>query len=201
MTNTTSSNTPNTSSFELGSLRNQFLIAMPGMEDPNFIHSVTYICEHSDDGAMGLVINLPMDITLAEIYQQLGLSCDDTSAQSTALAGGPVGAERGFVLHPNLEQQRWQSTTSISPQIALTASKDILESMSRGEGPEHYIVALGYAGWEQGQLEQEIAENAWLTVPADDQILFHTPAEQRWSAAARDLGIDLNLISNSVGHA
>ncbi|MDO3387592.1 YqgE/AlgH family protein [Gilvimarinus sp. SDUM040013] len=192
---------PDSAGFELGSLRNQFLIAMPGMDDPNFAHSVTYICEHSDDGAMGLVINLPMEITLGEIYQQLELDCDDQSASYPALAGGPVGVERGFVLHPNLKTERWQSTLHISDTVALTASKDILEAMSRGQGPEHYLVALGYAGWEKGQLEQEIAENAWLTVPADEQILFHTPTEQRWSAAARDLGIDLNLISNTVGHA
>lgn len=196
-----SPNTTDTTNFELGSLRNQFLIAMPGMADPNFAHSVTYICEHSEDGAMGLVINLPMKLTLADIYQQLNLPCEDKSANSPALAGGPISVERGFVLHPNRETERWQSTTPISPEIALTASRDILESMSRGEGPDHYLVALGYAGWAEGQLEKEIANNAWLTVPADEQILFHTPVEQRWSAAARHLGIDLNLISSTVGHA
>lgn len=192
---------PTHTDFSLGSLRNQFLIAMPGMSDPNFAHSVTYICEHSDDGAMGLVINLPMELTLGEIYQQLDLATDHQSANQSAMAGGPVSTERGFVLHPNNDRQRWQSTLAVSPSVALTASKDILESMSKGEGPAHYLVALGYAGWEKGQLEQEIADNAWLTVPADEQIIFHTPAEQRWSAAARDLGIDLNLISNTAGHA
>ncbi|MDO3383175.1 YqgE/AlgH family protein [Gilvimarinus algae] len=190
-----------TNNFELGSLRNQFLIAMPGMSDPTFAHSVTYICEHSDDGAMGLIINLPMELSLGDIYEQLELATDHDSAHLPALAGGPVSVERGFVLHPAEDGRQWQSTLKVSPEIYLTASKDILEAMSRGEGPSHYLVALGYAGWDQGQLEQEIADNAWLTVAADQQILFHTPAEQRWAAAAKDLGIDLNLISNTAGHA
>lgn len=197
-------NTPNArpdlNAFELGSLRNQFLIAMPGMSDPAFAHSVTYICEHNADGAMGLVINHPSALTLSDIFQQLSLNEDDTSAQSQVLAGGPVSPERGFILHPNTGKQ-WQSTLEIGPETCLTASSDILKSLADGEGPEHYLVTLGYAGWDNDQLEQEIADNAWLTVPADPQILFHTPTEQRWAAAARHLGIDLNLISNSVGHA
>ncbi|UTF59288.1 YqgE/AlgH family protein [Gilvimarinus sp. DA14] len=188
-------------SLEPGSLRNHFLIAMPGMSDPHFAHSVTYICEHSDDGAMGIVINLPMDLTLGDIYQQLELSLEHSSAERPALAGGPVSVERGFVLHPNCANQQWQSSIQVSPDISLTASRDILEAMAEGRGPENSLVALGYAGWEKGQLEQEIADNAWLTVPADQQILFHTPTEQRWAAAARNLGIDLNLISSVAGHA
>ncbi|MCP8899933.1 YqgE/AlgH family protein [Gilvimarinus xylanilyticus] len=188
-------------SFEPGALRNQFLIAMPSMSDPHFAHSVTYICEHSDDGAMGIVVNIPMDLTLSDIYQQLELDTNDISAHMAALAGGPVSGERGFVLHPTSTDRQWQSSIEVSEDITLTASRDILEAMSRGEGPEHTLVALGYAGWDKGQLEREIAENAWLTVPANQQILFHTPAEQRWNAAARHLGIDLNLISSQAGHA
>lgn len=191
---------PDLNAFELGSLRNQFLIAMPGMSDPRFAHSVTYICEHGADGAMGLIINQPMSLTLSDVYQQLELAEVDPSAQSQVLTGGPVSTERGFVLHSAAERQ-WQSTVEIDPRICLTASSDILKSLAQGKGPEHFLVTLGYAGWESGQLEQEIADNAWLTVPADPQILFHTPAEQRWSAAARHLGVDLNLISNTAGHA
>nr|WP_051084100.1 YqgE/AlgH family protein [Gilvimarinus chinensis] len=188
-------------SLEPGSLRNHFLIAMPGMTDPHFAHSVTYICEHSNEGAMGIVVNLPMDLTLKDIYEQLELSTNHDSAEHPALAGGPVSVERGFVLHPTNSEQSWQSTIQVSADISLTASRDILEAMAEGRGPENTLVALGYAGWETGQLEQEIIDNAWLTVPADQQILFHTPTEQRWAAAARNLGIDLNLISSVAGHA
>ena len=183
------------------SLRNQFLIAMPGMGDPSFARTVTYICEHTSDGAMGLVINMPMALSLADIYEQLEIETDHISAQYPVLAGGPVSAERGFVLHPNAQEAAWNSTLNVSEDICLTASKDILTALAEGKGPTHYLVALGYAGWGQDQLEQEIADNAWLTVPADQQILFHTPCDQRWSAAARNLGIDLNLISNTAGHA
>jgi|SRR5690554_554388 len=186
--------------FELGSLRNQFLIAMPGMNDTSFAQSVTYICEHSADGAMGLVINHPTPLTLGDIFQQLELKQSDPSALTQVLAGGPVSTERGFVLHPSSAQQ-WQSTVEVAAGISLTASSDILSSLADGQGPDDYLVTLGYAGWSGGQLEQEIAANAWLTVPADQQIIFHTPTEQRWAAAARDLGIDLNLISSTAGHA
>ncbi|WP_049723898.1 YqgE/AlgH family protein [Gilvimarinus polysaccharolyticus] len=191
---------PNLNTFELGSLRNQFLIAMPGMSDPHFAHSVTYICEHNADGAMGLIINHPLGLALSDIFEQLELTENNPSGHAQVLAGGPVSTERGFVLHPHTTQQ-WQSTAELSTEICLTTSGDILKSLAEGTGPAHYLVALGYAGWGGDQLEQEIADNAWLTVPANPQILFHTPVEQRWSAAARYLGIDLNLISSTAGHA
>lgn len=183
------------------SLQNQFLVAMPGMSDPTFAHTVTYICEHSAEGAMGLIVNMPLNLSLADIYHQLDLSTSDASAEIPVLAGGPVSVERGFILHPASAEDQWLSTIKVSDDISLTASRDILAAMAEGKGPERYLIALGYAGWDSEQLEREIADNAWLTVPADQQILFHTPCEQRWQAAARSLGIDLNLISNTAGHA
>lgn len=184
-----------------GSLRDQFLIAMPGVHNNAFAHTVTYICEHSDKGAMGIVINNVMPLALRDIFTQMQLTADHNGAgKQPIFAGGPVQVERGFVLHPT-EAGEWQSTLRVSSQVSLTASRDIIEAIAEGRGPSHFLVALGYAGWDEGQLESEIAANAWLTLPADSQILFHTPAEQRWTAAALPLGIDLNLISSVAGHA
>ncbi|ROQ21460.1 putative transcriptional regulator [Marinimicrobium koreense] len=182
-----------------GSLRDHFLIAMPGMLDRNFAHSITYICEHSDEGAMGLVLNNAMPLTLGDIFSQLELGDEQRLGDRTVLAGGPVQVERGFVVHN--DTSRWQSTLSVADDVSLSASRDILEALAEGRGPENFIIALGYAGWEAGQLEDEIAANAWLTMPADRHILFHTPSEQRWAAAANHLGFDLNLISATAGHA
>lgn len=186
--------------FALGSLRHHFLIAMPGMSDPAFAQSVTYICEHGADGAMGLVVNRPLDLTVGQVLQQLGLTESESAATTPVLSGGPVSPERGFILHSPTEQP-WQSTTTLADELCLTVSSDILRSLAQGEGPEQHLVILGYAGWGAGQLEQEIAENAWLTLPAQPSVLFHTPAAQRWSAAASAFGVDLNLIANTVGHA
>lgn len=182
-----------------GSLRDHFLIAMPGMHDSSFAHSVTYICDHNESGAMGLTLNNPLPLTLADIFQQLELEDKSGQGDQPVMSGGPVQVERGFVLH-NVGSE-WQSTLQVSPEISLTASRDILVAMAEGNGPSEYLLALGYAGWDAGQLEEEILANAWLTLPADKQILFNTPPEQRWSAAARHLGIDLNLISANAGHA
>ncbi len=183
----------------LGNLRNQFLIAMPSLNESIFSHTITYICDHSDDGAMGLVINQPLGINMSEIYQQL--ECTDVGhhRDEAVLCGGPVQPERGFILHT--PDQRWESSLAVSEDIMLTASRDIIDAMSRNQGPEKFLVALGYAGWDAGQLEDEIANNAWLTLPAEANILFDTPIEQRWSAASKSLGIDLNLISGIAGHA
>jgi putative transcriptional regulator len=186
--------------FALGSLRHHFLIAMPSMSDPTFVQSVTYICEHDADGAMGLVINRPMNLTVGQVLQPLGLTEPSSAATTSVLSGGPVSPERGFILHSPTERP-WQSTTTLADELCLTVSSDILRSLAKDEGPEHYLVILGYAGWGAGQLEQEIAENAWLTLPAEPSVLFHTPTAQRWSAAASALGVDLNLIANTVGHA
>lgn len=183
------------------SLEGQFLVAMPGMDDPTFAQTVTYICEHTSEGAMGLIINTPLSLTLADIYHQLDLASTDDSREVPVLAGGPVSMERGFVLHPPRPEDNWLSTVAVSETISLTASRDILQAMAEGQGPEQFLVALGYAGWDSQQLEDEIANNAWLTVPGDEQILFHTPCEQRWQAAARIIGVDLNLMSHTAGHA
>ena len=189
-----------TSELSPGSLCNHFLIAMPNMADSSFAHSVTYICEHTDQGAMGIVINHPMAMTLQDIFAQMDFASEQSRQRDQKLlAGGPVQQERGFVLHTS--DSKWDSTLDISSDICLTASRDIIVALAQGEGPKSCLVALGYAGWGKGQLEDEIAANSWLTVPASKQILFETPYELRWTAAAQALGIDVNLISNVAGHA
>lgn len=182
-----------------GSLRDHFLIAMPGLNDSSFAHTVTYICEHSDKGAMGVVINAATPMLLKEIFSQMDL--DDLSDQGDqmVMSGGPVQPERGFVLHTN--EAKWQSTLEISPDVSLTASRDIITALAAGRGPKQCLIALGYAGWGEGQLEAEIAANSWLTVPANKDIIFNTPLEERWTSAAQTLGIDVNLISSTAGHA
>lgn len=182
------------------SLRNHFLIALPGMLDPAFAQSVTYICDHNAEGAMGVVINRSMDLTIKQVFEQLLLKDHSTYGNSLVLGGGPVNRERGFILHPHGDRQ-WHSSLQVSEEISLTASRDILEAMAAGEGPEQAQLILGYAGWQPGQLEDEVADNAWLTVPADSAIIFDTPIEQRWSAAARQLGVDVSLIPRQPGHA
>ncbi|WP_439133119.1 YqgE/AlgH family protein [Pseudomaricurvus sp.] len=185
---------------QIGNLRNHFLIAMPSLNESIFSHTITYICDHSESGAMGLVINQPLDLDMAEVYKQLDCGGEHSyNPSAPVLSGGPVQPERGFILHsPELS---WESSLKVSSDIALTASRDIIESIALGEGPEKYLVSLGYAGWGAGQLEDEIADNAWLTIPADSGIVFDTAIEHRWSAASKSLGIDLNLISGTAGHA
>ena len=182
-----------------GSLRDHFLIAMPGLNDSSFAHTVTYICEHSEQGAMGVVINMATPMLLKEIFAQMALSDVSDLGEQIVMSGGPVQPERGFVLHS--PDTKWQSTLEISPEISLTASRDIIVALAEGRGPKHSLIALGYAGWGEGQLEAEIAANSWLTVPADKNIIFNTPLEQRWTAAAQALGIDVNLIASTAGHA
>jgi len=179
------------------SLRNHFLIAMPRMKDPNFEGTVTYICDHNEHGAMGVVINRPLDMTLGEILAQLDFGGEDID--SLIYAGGPVQMERGFVLHS--PQGEWQSSLKISDGICLTTSKDILEALATEQGPEESLVALGYAGWGAGQLEQEIAENCWLTCLADDAILFRTPHHKKFDSAISLLGFDPSQLSDQAGHA
>ncbi len=181
-------------------LTNQFLIAMPGLEDPNFFHSVTYICEHNAEGALGLVINRPLDMQLGEILHHINLEHAELEARQMPVhLGGPVQQDRGFVLHEPLGN--WDATMQVTDRIGITSSLDILHAIAKNEGPEHALVTLGYAGWGAGQLEQEMAENAWLSGPADPSILFHTPDEERWRAAAASLGVDLNRLSGDTGHA
>lgn len=178
----------------------QFLIAMPSLDDPNFSHTVTYICEHNADGAMGIVINRPLDLQLEEMLVHLEIEVTDHRGTDTpVMLGGPVQQERGFVLHRL--PRRWDATHPVSDRIGLTTSSDILAAIAHGEGPDGALISLGYAGWGGGQLEQELAENAWLNAPADPEILFDLPFEQRWAAAGALVGIDLATLSPEVGHA
>ena len=181
-------------------LTHHFLIAMPNMADPNFAHTLTYVCEHNPDGALGLVVNRPIEMTLSSLFEQIEVPLPDSGLRETpVLFGGPVQVDRGFVLHRPVGN--WQSTLAIKDELGLTTSKDILEAVGRGEGPANILVSLGYAGWSAGQLEQELAANAWLTVAADPGVLFELPPEARLAAAMRLLGIDLSQLSEDVGHA
>ena len=181
-------------------LTNQFLIAMPAMTDTNFAQTVTYIWEHNADGALGIIINRPLQMKLADVFEQLKLTtASDDIGQQSVLQGGPVQTDRGFVLHQI--GGTWEHTRQVSSRIQVTTSPDILRAMAQGTGPDTAIVALGYAGWSAGQLEAELAQNAWLTVPADERILFDTPYEERWHAAARLIGVDLSMLSSTAGHA
>lgn len=184
---------------EESGFRGQFLIAMPSLKDPMFSHTITYVCEHNANGALGIIINQPLNLRLGEVFRQLQLSDAGRLSQEVVMSGGPVQIDRGFVLHPRGE--KWESTIDISLEVSLTASRDIMVSMAEDRGPDKALVALGYAGWDAGQLEEEIASNSWLNMPAESNILFDTPCEQRWAAASRYLGIDLNLISATAGHA
>lgn len=181
------------------SLKDHFLIAMPSIEDGIFANSVTYICEHNDQGAMGIVINHPLNLSLDEIFHHLEIADIHHPHSEQILAGGPVHMDRGFVLHRGSDCA-WDSTLQISSQVALTTSQDILAAIAHNEGPTDSLVALGYAGWGAGQLEHELTENAWLTAPADGDIIFNTPIELRAKMAAAKLGVDLALIA-PAGHA
>ena len=181
-------------------LTNHFLIAMPALEDPNFFHTVTYICEHNAEGALGLVINRPLDMQLGEVFQHMDiLPSSDVARQQAVHLGGPVQPDRGFVLHEPLGD--WDATLKVTDRIGITSSSDILAAIAEGNGPDNYLITLGYAGWGAGQLEQELADNAWLSGPADPDILFHISDEERWKAAAASLGVDLDLLSGDAGHA
>jgi putative transcriptional regulator len=179
---------------------NQLLIAMPGMQDPNFETTVTLICEHTEEGALGIVINRPLDLRLEDVLDQLELTAESEEIGATrVLAGGPVGHERGFVLHPG--GQEWDATLDVSDEIRVTFSRDILAAIAAGTGPGRSLVALGYAGWDAGQLESEMMANAWLNVTATPDIVFDVPFDQRWQAAARQLGIDITRLASDAGHA
>lgn len=181
-------------------LTNHFLIAMPGMTDPYFANSLTFICEHNENGALGIVVNKPIDLTLLSLFEQVGLTLDRPELISLPVYfGGPVQMDRGFVLHR--PSGSWQSSLLIDRDLAFTTSKDILLALSAGEGPTDLLVSLGYAGWEAGQLEAEIAANGWLSVEADHSIIFDLPPEHRLAAAMERLGIDLLSLSDQVGHA
>lgn len=181
-------------------LRNQFLIAMPALQDPNFFRGVTYLCEHNEDGAMGIMVNRPLDIDMGEVLKQMEIETHIEAVRSQPVfLGGPVQCERGFVLHK--PHGSWDVTLRITDDIGVTSSRDILEALASGEGPDHTLIALGYAGWGPGQLEQEMADNTWINVPADDRIFFETAFDRRWEAAAAITGIDIHRMSGHIGHA
>jgi putative transcriptional regulator len=183
-------------------LTNQFLIAMPGMVDGNFAGSVVYLCEHNEKGALGLVINKPVDITLKNLFEkvELPLQREDLAAQPVFF-GGPVQTERGFVLHEGQEGEAYNSTLNIPGGLAMTTSKDVLEAVAGGAGPRKLLVTLGCSGWSPGQLEDEIGRNGWLTVAADPIVIFDTPVEQRYGRALGLLGVDPHMLSGEAGHA
>lgn len=185
------------------SLTNHFLIAMPSLEDTFFERSVIYLCEHNNKGAMGLVINRPFDIPVSELLEQMSLDSEDTqytqAVNDPVLIGGPVNPERGFVLHT--PQPNWSNSETLNDELMLTTSKDILASLGTDTAPTDVLVILGYAGWSKDQLEQELADNSWLTLPATNDILFNTPYDDRWQQATRALGFDVWQMSQQPGHA
>jgi putative transcriptional regulator len=183
-----------------GYLDNQFLVAMPAMADPNFSRSVTLMCQHTEQGAIGITINRESDFTLGEVLDQLEIPCrDETLRGAPVLEGGPVHRDRGFVLHTPMEG--FDSSLPLSDEVMVTTSRDVLARIAEGRGPERYLVALGYAGWGDGQLEHEMRENAWLSVPADANLLFDLPLEQRWASAVSALGVDISYLHGVGGHA
>lgn len=184
----------------MSTLQDHFLIAMPAMGDPNFDGTVTYLCKHNDEGALGIVINRLLDMRVADIFEQLELeTVDQRQAERPALAGGPVQPSTGFVLHQ--DDRKFDSTLDNDAPVKVTVSQDILQAMAAGDGPWPALVALGYAGWGAGQLEAEIAANAWLSVPANPSLIFDTPFDQRWVAAAGLLGVNISQLTSYAGHA
>lgn len=183
------------------SLENHLLIAMPSMEDPYFSRSVTYICEHNKQGAMGLVINQPVGMTLKELLSQTDSDAIvlENKANQIVLAGGPVSQDRGFILHTT--QPGWSSSMPLTEQLMVTTSKDILSALGNENGPEKSLITLGYAGWTAGQLEEELQQNSWLTVEADQELLFDVPVHKKWETAVHKLGIDVWQLGPDAGHA
>ncbi len=196
-------------------LTHHFLIAMPGLEDAAFAKSVVYVCEHSERGALGLVINKPSELSMQNLFEKVDLSLHREDLMTApVLQGGPVHTERGFVLHdamvvasPNEmadesdKESVYASTMTIPGGLEMTTSKDVLEALSMGAGPKRVLISLGYSAWGEGQLESELAENSWLTVGADTAVIFDTPVEQRYARAMQLLGLEPWMLSNEVGHS
>ena len=187
-----------------GSLANQFLIAMPHLEDPWFNQTVTYLWRHSEEGALGIVINKPSNMRLADLLEELKISLEKRKGDiefhsQRVMTGGPVERNKGFILHNS--GREWEYTLPITPELSLSMSKDILADIALGDGPERYLVALGCAGWEAGQLEQEISDNVWLTVPAVPELIFSSDHSKKAIAAASILGINLDQLSPTAGHS
>jgi len=184
------------------SLSNQFLIAMPELEDPNFSRTVTLICQHDENGALGVIINRTVDsLSINDVLKQFSLPKPESGhlGHQPIYVGGPVHNELGLVLHRGLGE--WQSTLKVGGQLGLTSSRDVLEAISHSGGPDDCLLVLGYAGWGAGQLDFEIRQNAWLTVPADPGIIFEVEVKQRWTQAAASLGVDITTLSTGAGHA
>ncbi|WP_334013634.1 YqgE/AlgH family protein [Alteromonas sp. S167] len=198
---------------EMKSLQNHFLVAMPSLDDPYFSRSLIYVCEHNAEGAMGIVVNQPSTMNVKQLLEQTDkdLTVSEDKAEQIVLAGGPVNQERGFVLHSpqntvkdtsqDAEQKSWASSLKLAPNVMVTTSKDILTAIGKDEGPEDVLIALGYAGWTAGQLEKEMQENAWLTIEADEEILFRTPMHKKWQATVNKLGVDVWQLAPGAGHA
>jgi len=182
-------------------LENQFLIAMPRMLDPYFTNTVTYLWKHNEEGALGIVINKPLKACIADIFAELDIVCpiEGVLRERHVLAGGPVERDKGFIIHD--AGQQWESSIEVTPEIAICTSKTILQDIAKGDGPENYLVALGCAGWDAGQLEREITENTWLTTPANAELIFSDDYTAKAEAAAALLGIDLQKISPEAGHS
>lgn len=181
-------------------LTNQFLISMPSLKDPNFEKTVTYICVHNAEGAMGIIINKPLDFGLGEIFKQMDISVKNPDINKQKIYhGGPVHTDQGFILHQT--NKEWDSSIVVSSELCVTTSKDILEAIAEDNGPDESLVALGYAGWSGGQLEQELMDNTWLNGPADLEIIFNTSSEQCWQSAASHMGVDIDRLSSDIGHA
>lgn len=181
-------------------LSEQFLIAMPGLQDGYFDRSVSLVCQHDEQGAMALMLNRDSEFNLGALFTQMDLACDNPEMRAhTVLSGGPVRPERGFVLHEG--SGNWDSSLQLACGLTVSTSRDILEAIAAGNGPKRFLVLLGYSGWSANQLEAELAENAWLHAPLSHEIIFDLPTEQRWQAAAKQLGIDLSLISSQTGRA
>jgi|TARA_B100000795_G_C22639698_1_gene375962 putative transcriptional regulator len=183
-------------------LENQFLIAMPRMEDSYFANTVTYLWKHNDEGALGIVINKPLEACVADIFDELGIECSIKNGpfmEEAVLAGGPVERDKGFIIHD--AGKNWESSISVTEGISVCTSKSILEDIASGNGPENYLIALGCAGWEAGQLESEIITNTWLTVPADSALIFSSDYKNKTQRAASILGIDLQQLAPAAGHS
>jgi len=179
---------------------NHMLVALPGLQDQNFSRTVALICQHDGDGAMGVVVNRPSEFTFGDLVDQMGITLrDDSLRDQRVLAGGPVHPERGFVLHDG--DGGWDSSLKIAEGLHVTTSRDVLEAMAAGDGPQHAAVALGCAGWGRGQLELELTQHSWLTVPADPSVIFDTPLDARWQAAAGRIGVDMMHVAGHSGRA
>ena len=191
---------------DTGYLTNQLLIAMPAMGDPNFAQTVALVCDHSSAGALGLILNRPLAMRMGDVFEQLQIELDEAAVQGRrvlrerpVLRGGPMQTDLGFVVHR--AGGEWGSTIEVSDALHVTTSRDILAAMAKGQGPDEAFIALGYAGWESGQLEEEMRANAWLTAPVDLGLIFDLPFESRWQAAARLLGVELSRLSAGSGNA